>query len=95
MVDGYSFQEAKHYKPDAEDVWATDIPVHSPDTLISKQQAAVIVENRVLANLIPIILHSSSVPGPEWPVYVVTSEENQRILLQSFPIKKGLSAGRF
>ena len=53
-----------------------------------------IVENRVLANLIPIILHFSSVLGPEWPIHLFTSEENQKTLLQSFPFQRGVSAGR-
>ena len=85
----YSFRGARPPGAGAEDFSA------APDTRISKEKAAVIVENRVLANLIPIILHFSSVLGPEWPIHVFTGEENQRILLQSFPFQRGVSAGRF
>jgi hypothetical protein len=94
-AEGYWLHEAELSSPNAEDVSAVDPPVHSPNVPILKEKAAVIVENRVLANLVPIILHFSSVLGPEWPIHVFTSEENQSILLQSFPFQRGMSAGRF
>ena len=92
---GYPFQEAVPSSPSSEDVLAADPPVNPQVIPISKEKAAVIVENRVLANLVPIILHFSSVLGPEWPIYVFTSEENQSILLQSFPLQRGVNAGHF
>ena len=57
-AEGYSFQKAVPSSPDAEEVLATDPPVHSPDIPISTEKATAVVENRVLANLVPIIFTS-------------------------------------
>ncbi|KAG9233140.1 hypothetical protein BJ875DRAFT_464991 [Amylocarpus encephaloides] len=62
---------------------------------ISTEKAAVIVENRPLQNLIPIILHFSSVLGPEWPIHVFTSKENMHIFSDSKPFQRNVERGRF
>lgn len=51
---------------DSETV-AWKIPIEKSD------HVAVIIEQRPLANLVPLILHFSSVLGPAWPVVVYTS----------------------
>src|SRR5258706_10711429 len=38
-----------------------------------KDKVAVIIENRQSPNIVPHILHFSSVLGPEWPVLLFTS----------------------
>lgn len=57
---------------------------------------AAIVETRPLENLVPVLLHFSSVLGPEWPIHIFTSEEVKRDnLTESLPFKRGVDAGRF
>lgn len=46
-------------------------------------KAAVIIEGRNSANLIPLILHFSSVLGPEWPIKVLHTAQNRQQF--SFP----------
>lgn len=65
------------------------------DPPISTRKAAVIVENRPLDNLIPIILHFSSVLGSEWPIHLFTSEGNMGIYSNSRPFQRNVDAGRF
>ncbi|KAL5324865.1 hypothetical protein ACEPPN_005984 [Leptodophora sp. 'Broadleaf-Isolate-01'] len=70
VADGYSFrkeppqntEEQSEAKPETPET--TDFPP-KPSTLLSTSKAAVIVENRPLENLVSIILHFSSVLGPD------------------------------
>jgi hypothetical protein len=39
-------------------------------------KAAVIIETRRSAGIVPLVLHFSAVLGPEWPVLIYTSAEN-------------------
>ncbi|KAG0652143.1 hypothetical protein D0Z07_1308 [Hyphodiscus hymeniophilus] len=39
-------------------------------------KVAVILETRPLGNLVPLILHFSSILGPEWPIHIFTSPLN-------------------
>lgn len=41
-------------------------------SIIKGNKVATIIENRPLANLVPLILHFSAVLGPEWPIVVFT-----------------------
>jgi hypothetical protein len=71
-------------------------PVEIPHDLhISSQKVAAIVENRPLENLIPIILHFSSVLGPEWPMHIFTSQANKGLFSESGPFQREVAAGRF
>ncbi|KAH8661653.1 hypothetical protein BGZ60DRAFT_352375, partial [Tricladium varicosporioides] len=55
---------------------------------------AVIVENRPLVNLIPLILHFSTVLGTRWPIIFYTSSNTENHLLTtSIPFKRALSSG--
>ncbi|KAI1122854.1 hypothetical protein F5Y10DRAFT_281375 [Nemania abortiva] len=55
-------------------------------------RVAVIVEDRPLGNLIPVILHFHSVLGPEWPVILYTSEPTSETLLRSAPLSRAVAA---
>ncbi|KAH6677560.1 hypothetical protein B0J14DRAFT_433029, partial [Halenospora varia] len=68
--------------------------VKSISTSIPKNAAA-IVENRPLTNLIPVVLHFSSVLGPEWPIHIFTTAANMGIFNHSGPFKRALDEGRF
>ncbi|KAH9218238.1 hypothetical protein DL95DRAFT_458494 [Leptodontidium sp. 2 PMI_412] len=88
VADGYSFrkeppqntEEQSEAKPETPET--TDFPP-KPSTLLSTSKAAVIVENPPLENLVSIILHFSSVLGPEWPIHLFTSEGN----IRAFPTR--------
>ncbi len=70
-------------------------PQSNPSTSLSTSKVAVIVENRALDNLIPIILHFSSVLGSDWPIHIFTSEGNMGIFSASVPFQREVTAGRF
>ena len=89
--DGYSSAGQTGSNPSLQ--WKDDRPV--ADGGISTRKAAVIVENRRLDNLIPIILHFSSVLGSEWPIHIFTSERNTGIFQASVPFQRNVAAGRF
>lgn len=46
----------------------------SSSSLKPDQNVAVIVENRPLDSAIPLLLHFASVLGPEWPIYLFTTQ---------------------
>jgi hypothetical protein len=71
--------------------WAPSKP--SGNMTIGKK-VATIIENRKFDNLIPLILHFSSVLGPSWPIVLFTSLP-QSELGDSAPFKDGLRDGRF
>ncbi|KFY81957.1 hypothetical protein V500_10935 [Pseudogymnoascus sp. VKM F-4518 (FW-2643)] len=78
---------------------AADAPgPYANGTYFESDRAAVIIEDRPLENLIPLILHYSAVLGPAWPVILYTSMptiqnssslrrslEEKRILIRSLP----------
>jgi hypothetical protein len=73
---------------------ATQVEIPS-SIRISSQKVAAIVENRPLENLIPIILHFSSVLGVEWAIHIFTIQENQGLFFDSGPFQREVAAGRF
>ncbi|RDL39734.1 uncharacterized protein BP5553_04074 [Venustampulla echinocandica] len=85
---GHSFRN--HWAP-------VPVPGSKPlsNSRISNRKAAAIVENRPLDNLIPIILHFSSVLGPEWPIHVFTNEDNIGNFSESTPFQRQVADGRF
>ncbi|KAI0128877.1 hypothetical protein BJ170DRAFT_350135 [Xylariales sp. AK1849] len=57
-------------------------------------RAAVIVENRPLENLIPVILHFHSVLGPEWPLIFYTTPTTSEALMLSAPFSRAVDEQR-
>jgi Protein of unknown function (DUF5672) len=56
-------------------------------------KAAVIVETRFRTNLIPLILHFSSVLGPTWPILIYTSAESISQFSSSAALGRYLKSG--
>ncbi|KAL8728020.1 MAG: hypothetical protein Q9166_005691 [cf. Caloplaca sp. 2 TL-2023] len=56
-------------------------------------KAAVIIEGRPSANLVPLILHFSSVLGPEWPIKVLHTAENRDLFSISPAFQRQTSSG--
>jgi hypothetical protein len=71
-------------------------PYASSDTAPIGQKVAVIVENRPLSNLVPLILHFSNVLGPSWPIVLYTGGnlELQTLLGNSIPFQRAIRDGR-
>ncbi|KAL8692956.1 MAG: hypothetical protein Q9218_002105 [Villophora microphyllina] len=71
-------------------------------TALSQQPAAppeitkiaTIMENRPLANLVPIILAFSSVLGQGWPLRIFHSPQNELLLKSSPPIQRMINSGQ-
>ncbi|KAL9034684.1 MAG: hypothetical protein Q9180_005267 [Flavoplaca navasiana] len=62
-------------------------------SLSPRLKAAVIIEGRTLPNLIPLILHFSSVLGPEWPIKVLHRSENRNQFFRSPAFQRQTSSG--
>lgn len=71
--------------------WA---PSKSSGTMTIGKKVAAIIENRPSDNLIPLILHFSSVLGPTWPIVLFTTLSLSN-LSDSAPFKAGLIDGQF
>lgn len=56
-------------------------------------KAAVIVETRFRTNLIPLILHFSSVLGPSWPLLIYTSPESLGMFATSAALARYVKTG--
>ncbi|KAH8594767.1 hypothetical protein B0O99DRAFT_469787, partial [Bisporella sp. PMI_857] len=56
-------------------------------------KAAVIIETRFRTNLVPLILHFSSVLGPTWPILIYTSAESVGMFASSAALKRYLHSG--
>ncbi|KAI1369074.1 hypothetical protein F5Y08DRAFT_352857 [Xylaria arbuscula] len=55
-------------------------------------RVAVIIEDRPLGNLVPILLHFHSVLGPEWPVILYTTPPTASHLLNSSSLARAVAA---
>ncbi|KAL8949191.1 MAG: hypothetical protein Q9222_004686 [Ikaeria aurantiellina] len=66
--------------------------VQTPDPL-APTKAAVIIEGRSSANLVPLILHFSTVLGPEWPIKVLHTAENRDLFSISPAFQRQTSSG--
>lgn len=78
------------------DKWKTVAPaVETADTFNGTvtTKAAVIVETRFRTNLIPLILHFSSVLGPSWPILIYTSPEALGFFASSAALARFTSTG--
>lgn len=63
-----------------------------PKAAEPKSKVAVILETRPLENLLPLILHFSSVLGPQWPIHIFTSPLNAMSLQLSAAFNRLLHA---
>jgi hypothetical protein len=59
----------------------------------NSSKAAVIIETRFRTNLIPLILHFSTVLGPTWPILVYTSAESVGLFSASAALSRYLHSG--
>ena len=75
-LTGNQDQYCSNIKPDSTD----KVLSSSPD----QTKIATIIENRPLANLIPLILAFSAVLGPSWPIRIFHSHQND-VLFKSSP----------
>ncbi|KAL8735241.1 MAG: hypothetical protein Q9181_002895 [Wetmoreana brouardii] len=64
-------------------------PTSSPDPT----KIATIIEDRPLANLVPLILAFSSVLGQGWPIRIFHGPQNVRLLETSIPMKRMIESG--
>ena len=62
--------------------------------LLNSSKAAVIIETRFRTNLIPLILHFSSVLGPSWPILIYTSAESVGLFAASAALTRYLHSGQ-
>ncbi|KAL8775312.1 MAG: hypothetical protein Q9209_000319 [Squamulea sp. 1 TL-2023] len=60
---------------------------------LPRLKAAVIIEGRTLANLVPLILHFSSVLGPEWPIKILHTAENRDLFYISPAFQRQTASG--
>ncbi|KAI4200888.1 MAG: hypothetical protein LQ348_001705 [Seirophora lacunosa] len=67
-----------------------DTKAHEP---LPPLKTAVIFEGRKSANLVPLILHFSSVLGPEWPIKVFHTAENRDAFSISPAFQRQTSSG--
>lgn len=72
---------------------ATEVP--QPDHKVKQHtdRAAVIIENRPLENLVPVILHFHSVLGPQWPVIFYTTPSTAANFSTSAPFTRAVEEG--
>ncbi|CAJ2510141.1 Uu.00g060410.m01.CDS01 [Anthostomella pinea] len=56
-------------------------------------RVAVIIENRPLENLVPMMLHFHSVLGPAWPIILYTTVTSEEALLLSAPLSRAVAEG--
>jgi hypothetical protein len=93
VIAFYSAELFRSEKPHiiVSNSWAPSKP--SGNMVIGKK-VATIIESRKFDNLIPLILHFSSVLGPSWPIVLFTSLP-QADLGDSAAFMEGLSDGRF
>ncbi|KAI1148415.1 hypothetical protein F4825DRAFT_464930 [Nemania diffusa] len=70
-----------------------EVPVAAPPSVKKNaDRVAVIIEDRPLGNLIPVILHFHAVLGPSWPVILYTSPQTEEILLLSASLSRAVTA---
>lgn len=61
---------------------------------VKPKKVAVILETRPLSHLLPLILHFSSVLGPEWPIYVFTPPSVVNMLQKSAAFNRSIEDGK-
>ncbi|TVY91819.1 hypothetical protein LAWI1_G003895 [Lachnellula willkommii] len=71
--------------------FATPISSFAVAVPTTGKNVAAIVEARPLDTLVPLLLHFSTVLGPEWPVHVFTG---QTTIPASLPLRRAITSGR-
>lgn len=64
-----------------------------PNTELSTKKVAALMETRATPNLVPIILHFSSVLGPTWPIKIFTTKDAQTNMTRSLPLRRKVQDG--
>jgi hypothetical protein len=59
----------------------------------ASSKVAVIIETRYRSNLIPLILHFSTVLGPTWPILIYTDEQHVGNFSASAPLARYMKSG--
>jgi hypothetical protein len=72
---------------------ATQVSSTSKTTAQSSDKIAVILESRPLPHLLPLLLHFSTVLGPDWPIHVFTSPTTKSKLLKTPSLRRLVTAG--
>ncbi|KAI1423786.1 hypothetical protein F5Y12DRAFT_506339 [Xylaria sp. FL1777] len=92
VLDGSVVVETSRYTEESGGVEGS-VPVASPSAVRKHtDRVAVIVEDRPLGNLVPILLHFHSVLGPEWPIILYTSETTASTLLDSASLSRAVAS---
>lgn len=99
-ISSSSSTTTKHYKPTptATEIYNPQlgVGVDSGDDTFNgtiANKAAVIIETRYRTNLIPLILHFSTVLGPSWPILIYTSVESVGLFASSAALSRYLRSG--
>ena len=79
--------------PDTNSKPQDGIVLASETSITNSSKAAVIVETRFRTNLIPLILHFSTVLGPTWPILIYTSAESVGLFSASAALSRYLHTG--
>lgn len=65
-----------HHHPTPHKTDPNLIPAHMTVNVSTSPKAAVVIETRPSAAIVPLVLHFSAVLGPSWPLIIYTSAEN-------------------
>ncbi|KAI0435126.1 hypothetical protein F5Y09DRAFT_352397, partial [Xylaria sp. FL1042] len=91
-LDSSVVAETSTYTDESHEV-ENPIPVAASSAVRKHaDRVAVIVEDRPLGNLVPMLLHFHSVLGPEWPIILYTSQPTASTLLTSSPLSRAVAA---
>jgi hypothetical protein len=83
-----------HFSPFPQEDSPKWVPHHNePFNGTFMDKVAVIIEDRPRTNLIPLVLHFSTVLGPSWPIIIYTSSENIGIFTSSHALRRHLESG--
>ncbi|KAI1116046.1 hypothetical protein F5Y14DRAFT_99365 [Nemania sp. NC0429] len=90
-VDGLALDGSAVEAPSYTDQGAVAVAAHAQPRKHT-DRVAVIIEDRPLGNLVPVLLHFHSVLGPEWPIVLYTSHQTAAILLRSAPLSRAVAS---
>ena len=75
--------------------WTTrNRDIFTPHKPIAGTNVGAIIEDRPLSNLAPLLLHFSSVLGPNWPIVLFTNPSTNPLLDASAPFQRAVEEGR-
>jgi hypothetical protein len=80
---------AVHLGADQDTTFTTPQDHSEPNTIV--KNVAVIIEDRSVENLVPLLLHFSSVLGPDWPIILYTSRD---VVPDSAPLHRAIEKRR-